>query len=496
MRLIKTSIKNRLLISHWVLTIVMATVMGTLSMSWFREEQENRLNDFLLSEAQRIKSGIEAFYEGDMKNATMKPEDLRTFLFQLINARLDRAIPYKTTLAVFDAQSTLLAKSNDAIPVTFFPAISGNINENKITINTSVKKPYRMISSVLTYDGNVIGYFNLGMLNEPLIDALSVFLHTMFLFLVGIVVFFGSLGSALIYLFFNSIKSMTASADKISENRLDLRLPVPPGKDEIHYLSITLNRLLARLETDYRFQEDLVSQLSHQLRTPLTIMRGRNENALAVMAGDQRERAVLEDNLSDIDSITSLLHTLLDLARLDSHVDRVTLLSVDPTKILNSVVTELSPLWEDKKLAIKWLLPPVTNDNEYGPPVRISADERYLKQAFFNILGNAYKYSPVGGNITIDIAKKRLKGETFCSLIIANQGPSIPEESLELVFKKFYRVKSQDSIVNESAAGKVEQGFGLGLSICKTLVELQNGTIKAFNPQDGGAAFEILFPVS
>jgi signal transduction histidine kinase len=490
------SIKARLLISHWILTVIMASIVMVISMAWFRNEQENRLNDFLLAEAQRIKSGIEAFYEGDMKNSSMKQDDLRDYLAGLMSARLNRAVAYKTTLAVFDASGLLLAKSNDAIDVMKLTSFYDGFDKNRITINTGAKKPFRMVSSVLVYNREVIGYFNLGMLNEPLIDALAVFRNTLILFLGCIVLFVGGLGSLLIYLIFNSIKSITASADKISESRLDLRLPVPPGKDEIHFLAITINRLLSRLETDFNFQEDLVSQLSHQLRTPLTIMRGRNENALALCADNELQKENLEDNLADIDAITSLLHTLLDLARLDSRVDRVTLLPLNPVDVLNSVVIELSPLWEDKNLSVKWIIPSVSNNGETESAFSINADAHYLKQAFVNILGNAYKYSPAGGKITIAVNKKRLEDRYFCRLVIANEGPPIPEESLDLIFKKFYRVKAQDSIVSENSTGSVEPGFGLGLSICKTLIELQSGTIKAFNPLDGGAAFEILFPVS
>jgi signal transduction histidine kinase len=496
----RISIKTRLMMAHWLLTVVMASVVGVISMFWFQREEESRLNDFLITEAQRIKSGIESFYEGDMTNNVMSADDLTNYLAQLVNARLNRAVPYKTTLIVFDWSGRVLAKSNDAIDLSLTPVQPKDIvsltDVRQITTNSSTRKPYRMVTAALAYHNRPFGYFNLGILNTTFTDAVSVYLHTVMIFLLSIVLFFGALGTYFINRIFSSVKTLAATADKISENHLDMRLPVPPGKDEVHLLAATFNRLLARLETDFKFQEDLVNQLSHQMRTPLTIMRARNEIALSRGISDEHERAVLEDNLADIDSMTSLLHTLLNLARLEGHVDRLSVVPLDPVKILKSLVEELFPLWAEKGLVFKWVLPPTTKKMDSTCSLLIFADEKYLKQAFINILNNAYKYAPIGSVITVTVAGRNIEGDWFSSIVIANQGPPIPEESLDLIFKKFYRIKRQDYIVRQNARSVMEPGFGLGLSICRTLIELQNGTVKAFNPVDGGAAFEILLPLS
>jgi signal transduction histidine kinase len=266
---------------------------------------------------------------------------------------------------------------------------------------------------------------------------------------------------------------MALAAGKISEQNLDSRIPLPPGNDDLTKLAVTLNGLLARLETDYAFQERLVGELTHQLKTPLTILRGRNEVALTTLKRVGEYRELVEDNLSDIDALVNLLNTLLELARLDSRIDRLRTVPVDLDFVVARLAEDLEPLWLSKDLHFR----------REGSPVMIQADPEGLRQILTNLYDNAWKYAPPGAEVTT--RWELAPGGTEVVLTVANQGPTIPEDDLERIFRRFYR--------STPAAGAQARGAGLGLSIVRSLVGLHGGSIRARNTGDG-VAFEIRWP--
>jgi two-component system heavy metal sensor histidine kinase CusS len=255
----------------------------------------------------------------------------------------------------------------------------------------------------------------------------------------------------------------------------------------------TLNKLLAQLEQDFQFEEALVGQLSHELRTPLTILRARNEMSLERKPQAAAFQSILEDNLADIDQIVSLLNSLLNLARIDGRKDLVEWSTCDLSLVLRDLIEELTPLWEEKDLGFRLALPGQTEWSRC-PPLNVRGDPILLRQAFLNVLTNAFKYTPAGSRIHLSVEAVGTAAEPLWRVVFQNPGPPIPDESLDLVFKRFYRVEIQDPDLYEQASGLGQKGFGLGLSISKTMVELHNGTIRAFNPPEGGAAFEIHLP--
>jgi signal transduction histidine kinase len=204
-------------------------------------------------------------------------------------------------------------------------------------------------------------------------------------------------------------------------------------------------------------------------------------------------KRVLEDNLADIDNIVSLLNTLLNLARLDSRMEPVSSEPSDLLPLLRDLVEELDPLWDEKQIRFRLSLAGKTEWDQAEPLMAVG-DPFLLRQVFLNLLTNAFKYTPAWGEIGIVIDTAGTRDRPAWRVIVSNPGPAIPEEALELVFKRFYRVEAQHPERFEHASGLEQPGFGLGLSIAKSMVELQNGRIRAFNPVEGGAAFEVLLP--
>jgi signal transduction histidine kinase len=308
------------------------------------------------------------------------------------------------------------------------------------------------------------------------------------------------------------VRKMSATMTRISEGKLNIRLELLPGNDEFSTLATTFNTALDQIENAARFQDQLVSDLSHQLRTPLTSMRGMVEVGMLKAHTAEEYQAILESNLAEIDRITSLVNTMLSLAKLDGHAERMHYTRTDLVGLLDETIRELEPLWDAK--AIHFLYRIFQNQGmvEYRAkdtavpqiPARIAnlflvdLDQFHFKQAVINILDNAYKYSPHGGQISIELYPEIVGEPGYCGFVVMNNGPAIAMATLPHMFARFF----QNDILHHQSEGSLSdtvsesaRGFGLGLSICRRIVEMHQGKIRAFNPVTGGAAFEILLPL-
>ena len=470
------SITVKLFLAFLGLLVLALGSLGTISLWWFQRDESQGLDEFLQAEAQGVSSRLEGMHEGLLLAGKRRGVDidealraeLKTFLAQ----RLNRPIPYKTTLLILDARGTVLAQSNQALDLKGpLPTLAPG--ETKIEDVRGRGPSYRVLTSSVTLEGTSPVTFRIACLLASLDVPMGRFLMGLVVVLGGSLILLLILGAGLILLTLRPVRSMTLAAGKISEQNLDSRIPLPPGNDDLTKLAATLNGLLARLEADYAFQERLVSELTHQLKTPLTILRGRNEVALTTHKRVGEFRELVEDNLSDIDSLVNLLNTLLELARLDSRIDRPSTVPVDLDFVVARVAEDLEPLWLSKDLKFR----------KEGTPVMIQADPEGLRQILINLYDNAWKYAPAGA--TVLTRWEPAPGDGGLLLTVANQGPGIPETDLERIFRRFYR--------SGATAGTATRGAGLGLSIVKSLVNLHGGSIRARNTDDG-VAFEILWP--
>jgi signal transduction histidine kinase len=490
------SVKQKILLSLWLITFMMLTLAGTLASLWFAGDQAKRLDDFLVRESHSVRDllgTVLAVAGGGRTPEQVGNQDFLTFVEDYFQDRVNRPLPYKTTLGVFDRAGNLVIATNTALDLTRVGLVA-DTEVQLVTVPGS--KPFRLASVPLFQNSEVVGTIRLACLTVTLVEAWDSFFASLAIVLALVFVSFGLLGTSLIHWSLRPVRQMSESALSISDSHLDLRLAVPPGNDEVALMAKTLNKLLAQLEQDFEFEEALVGQLSHELRTPLAILRATNEMAVDRKLSGPAVWDLLEDNLADIDQIVSLLNSLLSLARIDGRKDLVEWRPCDLGAVLQDLLEELTPLWEEKDLSFHLSLPGKNTAWSRCPPITTRGDPILLRQAVLNVLTNAFKYTPAGRRIHLSVEEAGTMDAPLWSLVIRNPGPPIPEDSLDLVFKRFYRVEIQNPDQYEEASGLGQKGFGLGLSISKTMVELHNGTIRAFNPTNGGAAFEIRLPRS
>ena len=263
------------------------------------------------------------------------------------------------------------------------------------------------------------------------------------------------------------VARMTAEAEAIEIDRLHERIAVPHAADELGRLAVTLNAMLDRLESGVIEKRRIVADASHELRTPLAVMRAELDVSLRADRLPAEARAVLESAREEVDSMSRTVHNLLTLAQVDE--GRLAILStwVELLGAAEAAAQPLRALAADKgiRLAVD------------GAPCEAQADPQRLHHALTNLIENAIKFSPRGGEVVISVwSTEREVGVT-----VADDGPGIPEYARARVFDRFYRV--------DRARGREAGGSGLGLAICREIARAHGGRVWVEEREGGGSAF-------
>ncbi|MBV9355657.1 MAG: DUF4118 domain-containing protein, partial [Chloroflexi bacterium] len=237
------------------------------------------------------------------------------------------------------------------------------------------------------------------------------------------------------------------------------------------FRDVTHERELDRMKTEF------VSQVSHELRTPLTAIKGFTELLLEdggpSAAEEQREYLTIVK--SNVDRLVALINDLLDISRIESGKIVLNLVPVDVAALVQSVATTMQPLVERKQQRLE-----VRADPQL-PPAR--ADHDRVMQVLTNLVGNAHKYTGVGGRIGVDARRQ----DAMVRIAVSDNGVGVPPQDVPKLFTRFFRV--------DSSLTRAIGGTGLGLSIAKSIVELHGGTISVESEQGKGSVFSFTLPV-
>jgi signal transduction histidine kinase len=267
------------------------------------------------------------------------------------------------------------------------------------------------------------------------------------------------------------IRDMAAAANRLSRGEYGERVAVE-SRDEIGRLAETFNRMATELESLERLRRDLVANVSHELKTPISALRAHLENLLDGVEEPNRE--VLQVMLEQSERLTRLVEELLDLSRLESGGVTLTMEPVKLAPLVKQVAREIQVARG----------PAVSFHNEVDPDLSpVTADRERLHQVLFNLLDNAFRFTPAGGAVTVSAARV---GDS-CEVTVDDTGPGIPDEHLPFVFERFYRV--------DSSRSRGDGGTGIGLTIARTVVEAHGGRIWAERRDDGGSRFRFVLPL-
>jgi len=266
------------------------------------------------------------------------------------------------------------------------------------------------------------------------------------------------------------------TAKNISVQNLSSRLEVPRTGDELQGLSETLNGMLERLETAFKKITQFTADASHELRTPIAVMRTRAELSLRRARSVDDYRDTVAQIHSELERTSELIEKLMFLARTDSGSEAIPLAQVNLTEIVREVCAQGSALAEGKQVAFRENLP--------DHAVWVQGDEGLLRRLFLILIDNAVKYTPASGSVEVSVLQKN--GTAFGE--ICDTGIGIAAADLPNIFERFYRA--------DKARSRETGGAGLGLSIGRWIAEAHDGTIEVESSPESGSKFQVRLPLS
>jgi heavy metal sensor kinase len=273
---------------------------------------------------------------------------------------------------------------------------------------------------------------------------------------------------------FNPVDQITQTAQEIGEQDLSQRIKVNT-KDELGRLSTTLNHMIDRIEGAFKRQKEFTGDASHELRTPLAVIQAEATLTLEKERSAHAYRRSLEVIAQESDKMSSMINQLLSLARVDAGKAQHAFKRIDMAEFLSDVCGDISILCREKGLVLQ----PSSFDK-----VTVRGDKRSLRRLMVNLLGNAIRYTPVGGTISVGL---RRDGQ-LAVVTIRDTGIGIPSGDLPYIFKRFYRV--------EKARSRNFGGSGLGLSICKQIIDIHKGKIEVESSMKKGSTFYVKIPIT
>ena len=268
------------------------------------------------------------------------------------------------------------------------------------------------------------------------------------------------------------VEQMTRTAAEIEASDLKRRIGARGKPAEVQRLADTFDAMLGRLESAFAQQRNFVMDVSHELRTPLTALRGNLDVMLMDKSLDAETRAQLEKMSAEVGRLIRLTSNLLYLAHAEAGRE-IARRPVELDALCLEVIYQARTLRGD--VAVRF---------GHEEQVTVSGDRDLLKQLLLNLVDNAIKYSPDGGEVTVSLFERGDVAE----IAVADQGPGIPADQLGKIFDRFYRVTNDQS--------RTVGGAGIGLAISRWIAQVHGGDIRAESDVGNGSRFIVTLPLA
>lgn len=408
-------------------------------------------------------------------------EKLKLIIDDILRAKPGPHALHETMIYIFETNGRLVASSELSTKhlilkktVSRRTLEKGVFTGNGLTLGPNGEKiPVRMICKVVMEAGVARAFVLVMTPLEPLTTQLTrlkklIFLREPFILFVA-----GVACIILIRATLRPISQMIQTIQQVGHGNLHQRLKVPEANDEMRYLAISFNQMMAKLEKSFRSQHQMVQDISHELRTPLTVLKGQIELALRRPRSTEEYESLLRSNSEEIEKMQKIIHNLLILARLDEQGLTGDVKEVELEVLIRGIADDAQILADAKEISLELKL---------RPGLKLQGNEAHLRSLFKNLIENAVKYTPEKGKVTVS---SHFQNDTV-TVDVQDTGVGIESKHLPHIFDRFYRVD----------ASRGSEGFGLGLSIAKSVAAAHQGDILVESEAGKGTTFRVMLPVA
>ena len=423
---------------------------------------------------------------------------LSKFSFGNIDQALETSMnlkPIGKFIQVLDESGNIGRKSENLKNVQLPIGLNALKNASKglITFETNrsiANTPLRILTFPVVENNHVTKIVQIASSLEEVEDALNT-LFIILIITVPLALMVASLGGQfLAHKALKPVDDITQTARMITSQNLNQRIIPPKVKDEISRLIETFNGMISRLDQSFRQIKQFSSDASHELKTPLTILKGEVEVMLRKERTQQEYQQTLKSNLEEINRMSQIVEDLLLLSRADTGQIELNKGDINLAEILSQVVAQMDMLARSKGLDLS-----ASNNHR---DIHIFGDALRIREMLINLIENGIKYTEEGGSVHISLQKEfppagryrsdrsEREKERFVKIIVSDTGIGISREDQEKIFNRFFRV--------DKARSREQGGSGLGLSICKWIVEAHQGEIEVESELGKGSSFIVKLP--
>jgi len=476
--MIRMSLRIKLSLWYVFFLFIILTSFSFVLYSRVNNTLAQNLDQSLLIEADSLSDVVVSFWENqgiDRYNKKLIQNKLEGLLSRWGNSskNFDQGFLVKAIrLLGANGNTLVISERFQQFSLPLSDLVKQEIKENKVVYETFQRPlPIRLITFPVIEEGRLIYILQLAVSTKREQNSLASLRWWLLLLVPGAIlgsVIFGWLWSGRVMI---PLQQIISQSQKINIEDLHQRLKVSHTRDELEDLTLTLNQMLNRLEIAFKRLRQFSAAASHELRTPLTVMKGELEVSLRRARSIGQYKRVLKTTLNSINQMTAIVEQLLLISRVQPGKESWQFQTVNLQKLLEGAVGDFKLLFRKKKMSI----------HQQIQPVIVNGEERLLHHLFVNLIENAYKHTPVGGKIKISL--KKWKQEIH--FVISDSGPGIPPEEFKDLFDQFFKRKNND-----------KKSYGIGLGLCRYIVEIHNGQIGVKNLSPRGAQFTVILPFS